>query len=141
MLRVRSLLAATLLCSAACGGDSYRWYCEQLSTVPSTWRLTPNCSDRPVLRLRADQHTAVPSCDGESCLCSVSTWDYGHLDYGNGFISHDIVEVCQATATCTFAEGTATLQLVARGAELQIWSATGTSQRICDVYTATPELP
>lgn len=137
---MRICCALALLSAAACGGDSFRWYCDQLSTQASTWQPRSDCPGAdPVLRLRPASQAGAPSCDGNSCLCTVPSWQYGHVDYAGGFFSHDVQEVCFGTATCSFGGGTATLNLVAHGPDLEVWSVTGADQLTCGEYTA--EIP
>ena len=116
------------------GGDSYRWYCEELSTQASTWRLQPaTICTGPAL-------VGAQAC-GPGCTCTMSPWDYGHIDRGGGFISHDRVEGCFATASCTFADGAATLYFMATGPNLVVQEVEGPSQLVCDSYDVTAEQP
>lgn len=129
-----------ILLASACGGDSYRWYCEELQSTPSTWVLTPQCPV-PTLTLRLAQKGAISSCQDGSCTCTVSPWDFGHYDLAGGFTSHDPVEACFATADCTFANGeNATLKLVTIGPGMTAYGSAATKVA-CDSYIGKAEAP
>lgn len=130
-----ALVTVMLLGAAACGGDSYRWYCNELNTSPSTWRLVPECGEAPFV-LRADLRD--PQSCGSGCTCTVSAWRYT-----SEFV-HDVfgyqAEGCAAVATCSLAGAAVQIQLSTTGPQMigQADDANGSS--LC-FYSATPEAP
>ena len=109
---VRALigLAALALLSSCFGPGNYSWYCDQLNTSPSTWKvvLTSSgiCAGVPKLsELVFDSANPTQFC-GPSCSCTLSAWSYAvvgaqELRDGEKRLNPPSAESCQATIQCT----------------------------------------
>lgn len=101
---VRILLAALALAACSQGDSSFRYYCTDLNTLPSTWNLTESgsCGFDGGFPLQANV-TSAQSC-GDGCSCAVQPWTYGSQEQDLDFTAV-LHEWCQSNMSCALPDG------------------------------------